>query len=117
MTAPTFEQLLILVNRAGDGLKPGEVKRLRDGLTAMAEQRIQAGATIAGLQSAVRTWRGKAETAQKELGAAQPYSVPCTRCGADIGQRCRATRGTVPPVTPHTARLYAASKQPEGRQP
>lgn len=109
----TVEQLLILADRTEKRrLTDAEVGALRAGIRDMAEQQRKAAATVGGLQNKVREWRNKAEQAQTELALTQPYRVPCPHCGADAGQRCRAVRGTVPPRTPHVARLTRKEATP-----
>jgi len=64
MSAPTPEQLAvltILVDRAErTRLTPDEASVLRAGIRHLVDQQRTNGATIAGLQNAVRTWRQKA---------------------------------------------------------
>lgn len=83
------DRLLHLVDRAARRLGADEGELLRAGVRAMATQLQQA---------------------QQDLALTAPYRVRCSYCKADVGDRCRAMRGLVPPRTPHTARLTAAAK-------
>lgn len=110
MTAPNPEQLDILLTRADRRqLDVEEVAVLRAAITYYADQQKQAGATIAGLQNRIRELKQKAAAAEREAAAATPYQRACPTCGAQPRERCKATRGFRPPVTPHAARLQRAA--------
>lgn len=109
MSAPSLEQLLLLVN-CGEKrrLSGSEARVLRDGIRGLDNGRRDHAATIGGLQARIRELKNKLQGAERELAATEPHRVTCPRCGAEPGQRCRAINGTLPPRTPHTARLTAS---------
>lgn len=100
------DRLLILADRAERGrLTTAEAAVLRAGINTLADQQRQAAATIAGLQARIRELKQKTAAAQREVASAAPYQRACPTCGAQPRERCKATRGFRPPVTPHAARL------------
>lgn len=103
--------LLNLADRAEKGaLRPKEANALRAGIGELADKHRNARSTVGGLENRVRELKQKLTAAERDLLLSEPYRVPCTHCGAQPGQRCKAVRGTTPPRTPHVARLDAARR-------
>lgn len=114
---PSREQLGILVDRTEHHILASvEAHSLRLGITHLAAQLGGAGKAIRRLTGELEQARAERDAALAERDAARlavkltgAQRIACPYCGAAAGQRCRAMRGVVPPRTPHTARLEAAS--------
>jgi hypothetical protein len=113
---PSPEQLLNLVQRAGSRtLTVPEAELLLNGVQHLLGQLAGAGATVRQLTADLQVARSERNEALMELALTGPLAVGCSFCGVPAGQRCRSVRGTLPPRTPHTARLHAEARAGERR--
>jgi len=108
---PSREQLLILVDRTERHvLTPAETHLLRTGVKHLTAQLAGAGKAIYRLTAERDEARAERDTARREAAESSPTLVACPYCGVGAGVRCVSVKGALPPRTPHTARLDAASR-------
>ncbi|WP_035796372.1 zinc finger domain-containing protein [Kitasatospora mediocidica] len=91
-------------------LTPAETHLLRTGVQHLAAQLGGAGKAIRRLTGDLEKARAERDAARREAAESSPTLVPCPYCGAAAGVRCVSVKGALPPRTPHTARLDAASR-------